>query len=222
MNYLVHELFEFISVHDSGWQFMNFMNVSFVVQEHSWIVHKDILRMFMNVHQLSGSLMFWAHCHSWTSLGSWMMSVHDRSWTIHVHEQNKSPWTDEQNTFMNSRTFMKISFVVQKYPLTWWLTFMNVHSVLLTNIHELFMNVNEQFMVISPGRASFNCHGFPTNKDVETMLGSSWPTVYDAGPILIQHWSCACCVMTDMVIDKKVYFAIKLLFTGKCVGDMYI
>ena len=59
-------------------------------------------------------------------------------------------------------------------------------------------------------------------KDVETMLGSSWPTVYDAGPILIQHWSCACCVMTDMVIDKKVYFAIKLLFTGKCVGDMYI
>ena len=28
---------------------------------------------------------------------------------------------------------------------------MNAHSFLLTNIHELFMNVHEQFMIISPG-----------------------------------------------------------------------
>ena len=42
INYLVHELFQFMAVHELGWQFMNFMNVSFVVQEHSWIVHEHI------------------------------------------------------------------------------------------------------------------------------------------------------------------------------------
>ena len=31
INYLVHELFEFMGVHQPGWQFMNVMNVSFVV-----------------------------------------------------------------------------------------------------------------------------------------------------------------------------------------------
>ena len=41
-NYLVHELFEFMDVHELGWQFMNFMKVSFVVQEHSWVVHEHI------------------------------------------------------------------------------------------------------------------------------------------------------------------------------------
>ena len=40
--YDVHELFEFMTVHELGWQFMNFMNVSFFVQELSWIVHEHI------------------------------------------------------------------------------------------------------------------------------------------------------------------------------------
>ena len=42
IDYLVHELFEFMVLHELGWQFMHFMNVSFVVQEHSWIVHENI------------------------------------------------------------------------------------------------------------------------------------------------------------------------------------
>ena len=25
-----------------GWKFMNFMNITFVIQEHSWIVHEHI------------------------------------------------------------------------------------------------------------------------------------------------------------------------------------
>ena len=40
IDYLVHELFECMAVHKLGWQFMNIMNDSFVVQEHSWIVHE--------------------------------------------------------------------------------------------------------------------------------------------------------------------------------------
>ena len=35
--------------------------------------------------------------------------------------------------------------------------FMNVHSFLLTNIHELFMNVHEQLMIISPGYIILTC-----------------------------------------------------------------
>ena len=35
IDYLVHELFEFMTDHELGWQFKNFMNLSFVVQEHS-------------------------------------------------------------------------------------------------------------------------------------------------------------------------------------------
>ena len=34
MDYLVQELFWFMTVHELGEQFMNFINVSFVVQEH--------------------------------------------------------------------------------------------------------------------------------------------------------------------------------------------
>ena len=50
MNYLVRELYEFMAVHELGWTFMNFMNVSCVVQEYSWIIHEHILGTFMNVH----------------------------------------------------------------------------------------------------------------------------------------------------------------------------
>ena len=39
INYLVHELFEVMAVHELRWQFMN---VSFFVQEHSWIIHEHI------------------------------------------------------------------------------------------------------------------------------------------------------------------------------------
>ena len=46
-----------------------------------------------------------------------------------------------------SRIFMNRSWT------RWW-AFMNVHSFLFTNIHELFMDVHEQFMIISPGRAN--------------------------------------------------------------------
>ena len=35
IDYLVHELFEFMAVRELGWEFMNFMKVPFVVQEHS-------------------------------------------------------------------------------------------------------------------------------------------------------------------------------------------
>ena len=39
---LVYVLFEFMAVHELGGQFMNFINVSFVVREHSWTVHEHI------------------------------------------------------------------------------------------------------------------------------------------------------------------------------------
>ena len=42
IEYLVHELLEFMAVHEVGSLFFNFLNVSFAVQEHSWIVHEHI------------------------------------------------------------------------------------------------------------------------------------------------------------------------------------
>ena len=39
---LVHELFEFMAVHELGWEYINVMDVSFVFQEHSCIVHEHI------------------------------------------------------------------------------------------------------------------------------------------------------------------------------------
>ena len=93
------------------------------------------------------------------------MVVHELAFVhefMTVHEQHmfmNKVRVREQNKFMNSWTFMKVSFVVQEYSWTvhehvdqhsW--TFIVFCSRAFRLIQELFMNVHEQFMIISPGR----------------------------------------------------------------------
>ena len=95
INYLVHEFFEFMVVHELS------------------PVHE--LSEFMTVHE---QLFFMNK--------------------IKVHGRNK---------FMNSWTFMKVSFVVQEYQ---WTVHKHVDERSRTFIHELFINFHEQ-LIISRG-----------------------------------------------------------------------
>ena len=100
----------------------------------------------MNVHECSLTIWLMNLSSSRSFINKpWFMNYLS-SWPF---MNNTCSWTNSK--FMNiccSRIFMNRSWT------RWW-TFMNVHSFLFTNIHELLMNVHEQFMIISPGPQPF-------------------------------------------------------------------
>ena len=109
----------------------NIINVSFCCS-----------RMFIN-----SSWTYLINVHE-CSLTTWLMN-YQSSWPF---MNNPNSWTRWQ--FMNrliSWLFMKVSYVVQECSWTVHEHFAELSLCLVTNIHELFMNVQGQFMIISTG-----------------------------------------------------------------------